>query len=754
MRGLLSLTVLVASTCLAQPSVEVPCDALGVRRFSAVPPAGVHPRVLLSPEDLPRWREQVARTHRGGAFFAKRFQSKVIDRLLALGPALSDQELVAGFADNGPTHEFLQATMDAVYHQDAERQTVVARAVTNFARVLLARSRVDPKWGKVKTDVNGVRGLNGIPSGLGEIWYRGGSSFALSYDFLYDAMTPEQRSVCRQAIATSVKDLVTWGMGFPKGRAVSNWYAYHGEIPLMWLAIEGEEGFDPARYGLFTQLLHNWFDVALHPGGGGNEDGYMANTGFREGTMAMIALARRGDNLFHHPNYLPYWTWVIQSLPPGGNGGQSVSYACNAVSPYESMPALSRWAMPGNPLVNYYFAQYKGADYTRNNQWQYNDLSTLLAMDYEDSPKLPLDPARLGLPLTATFPQLGLMTTRSDWGPEALYLNFYVRQDAWMDRHESIDRGRFVLCAGGRSWVGGSWNNSESPGGETLVQIDGKGERVAEGRGRMITPNGNLVASFDSPAFSAGCMDLKRCYDWQWANGFDSPGPGWEPETSTPAQLGWLWPNPALPAALFGGDNPKAPAHNFTGLNLWRKLANPVRFAFRTCALARGAHPYAIIVDDFQKDDQPHRYESYLQVPTDITLTPKGDAGYLLGEPGPRQLLLRPLGAQVKVAIEDYTIPGYGGKPDPRRRVVLTADAVSPDFRLLLCPVREGQLPTVAADGKGATLRWPDQQDALSFARDANGLTQMTVRRGGQALFGGFGSLRLYPSARPMADRQ
>jgi hypothetical protein len=51
----------------------------GVRVFSNVPPVGVHPRVLMSPEDLPAWRKEVIKTYRGKTFFAKRFESKRID---------------------------------------------------------------------------------------------------------------------------------------------------------------------------------------------------------------------------------------------------------------------------------------------------------------------------------------------------------------------------------------------------------------------------------------------------------------------------------------------------------------------------------------------------------------------------------------------------------------------------------------------------------------------------------------------------
>ena len=49
--------------------------------------------------------------------------------------------------------------------------------------------------------------------------------------------------LCRRALSEATKDVICWGMGFPRGRGVSNWYGYHGELAPMLLAIEGEEGF-------------------------------------------------------------------------------------------------------------------------------------------------------------------------------------------------------------------------------------------------------------------------------------------------------------------------------------------------------------------------------------------------------------------------------------------------------------------------------------------------------------------------------
>ncbi len=717
---------------------------MGVRIFSKVPPPGVHPRVLMSPEDIDPWRKSVGLTSRGKEFFSKRFQSTLVDQLATVGESVTGKDLCDQFqklgGGNGGGNDVLYAALDVMYHpEDKETSAKVCRAVANFARVVIARSTNDPRWGK-----------NGVDSGLGEIDDRGGESLALSYDYLFNDMTPDQRDICRSAIALSVKDLKTWGMGMPPGRCCSNWVSYHSVLALMHWSIEGEKGYDEKDLNSFLTALQAWFNNCFYAGGGGNEDGYIANTSLREGTMAMIGWARRGNNLFRMPAYRAYWRWMIQSLVPAPEGARGVPYACNSATPYEAMPTLSRWAMPGDPLVNYYFYRYKGKNYEGKKSWEYGSVTMLFASNWEDTPATPLDPAKLGLPLTDYFPELGLMTVRSDWSDEALSLNFECRQDAWQNRHEGADRGRFVLCGLGRQWIGGKWNNNTGSETDSLVNIDGKAEMTKDEGGKV--PNGNMIAHFDSPLFAIGCMDLKRCYDWTWLNTFKNPGAGCEPETTSPAELGWTWPSGALPKALYGADDAQNPAYGFLGMNYWRKPSNPVRYAFRTCAMARGAHPYVLIVDDIQKDGSQHNYASNLEISPDIDLVPSTASEGFLTSQDPSVTgriyyqVLSP--AEVKITTEDYTLPGRSEKVVPHRRVVVATNTVSPNFKIVFIPLGSKENPPILGNEADKTsIDWPDQKDSLTFTQTAEKYTQVALTRDGKSLFEGFPSVKIFPSA-------
>jgi len=739
-------------------------DENGVRIFSKVPEPGVHPRVILSPEDLPAWRKQVIETYRGKEFFSKRFESKkVIDVLAAIDAATPERDLVKAYPSTSPgdNHDLLYATMDVVYHQDEAKAEKVCRAVASFARVVLARSKHEPAWGKVEQNIGDIKGNTGIRTGLGELWCRGGADFALAYDFLFNYMTTEQQDVCRKALSVATRDLICWGMNFPRGRGVSNWYGYHGELGPMLLAIEGEQGYRPEQWETFKEMIRNWAEVHIYEEGGSNEDGYTINTSLREGQFTLIAMARRGENHYTRPNIRNYFKWLVLSLVPGEETGDTVGYSSSRASPYESAPVLARWAMPGDKLVNYYFMRYKGKDYQLQDRWQYASWSTLLCMNYEDSAGLPLDMGKLGLPATHVFPYQGLFITRSDWSDEAAYLNVLARQDAWYDRHENVDRGRFVFAAHGRRWaIDRPWGTAQRSEDHNLVHIDGKAQVEAKLPGaRGKAPNARLIkhGDFDASgkqltptgsenpgAYSYAVLDLGNAYNWMWVHSWDKPGEGWEPECRSFKEIGWPWKRAGQPERLHGCDNRVVPKYNFLGCNFWRKPYNPVEKAYRIACLVRGHHPYAIIADDIKKDGAPHDYGWYMQLPLD--LEEKGQSGndIVLGEigekqqdgkpvKGSRRMLVRfvsPQNISVKVAQYELGTNKYTGKPIMANRLIGSIKSVEPRFKVMLFPYLEGEvLPRTRLSGATLTVAWDDQTDTLTFESPAGEPSDISVRQ-------------------------
>jgi len=687
---------------LLVPSLPLPAIAQfhatnenGVRVFSKVPEPGVHPRVLLSPSDLPAWRKHVITTYRGKTFFAKRFESKRIDKLIAIESSVTGDELLAAYPHEGSmdNHDLLFATLDVVYHDDAARAKEICKGLANFARIVMARQSDSGKWGEVEDNIGAVKGLKGIKAGLGHLWYRGGSDFPLAYDFLYDYMTEEQRNVCREAISLATKDLTTWGMGFPRGRAISNWYGYHGELGPMMI---------------------NFTDVHFYETGGSIEDGYSGNVALREGQFSLIAMARRGENFFDRKRFRKYWEWGVQSLVPGEGTGATVAYSSARLAPYESSPVLAKWAVPSDPILNYYFRQFKGADYELHNKWQYAPISTLLCMNYNESRKQPLDLAKLELPITAVFEPQGLFIARSDWSDEAAYLNILGRQDAWYDRHENVDRGRFVFASHGRQWcTDRPWADAKASTDHSLVHIDGLAQIEAKvGRGKA--PNARLIHHGETdniPSTSYAVYDLKNAYDWMWSHSWDQPkqvgDAPWEPETRTFEELGWKWKRPGQPATLHGSDNRDSPQYNFEGQNLWRSPYNPVKYCWRTAVMVREETPYVLIVDDVKKDDEERTYDWYFPVPDDVEMKRLPNRRWLLtekdeqqtdGKPniGSRRLLIQltDFYSKTTAKIESYVSGKRRDKEIMSRRVIISRPGTEAHFAIVLYPFRTTQDPT------------------------------------------------------------
>jgi len=55
----------------------------------------------------------------------------------------------------------------------------------------------------------------------------------------------------------------------------------------------------------------------------------------------------------------------------------------------------------------------------------------------------------------------------------------------------------------------------------------------------------------------------------------------------------------------------------------WVEQHNPVEYAYRTAGLVRAARPFALIVDDFKKDDDKHVYSWLLQEHADVNFKSK-----------------------------------------------------------------------------------------------------------------------------------
>jgi hypothetical protein len=157
----------------------------------------------------------------------------------------------------------------------------------------------------------------------------------------------------------------------------------------------------------------------------------------------------------------------------------------------------------------------------------------------------------------------------------------------------------------------------------------------------------------------------------------------------------------------------------------------------RTIAMSKGRYPFVIIKDDIKKDNQPHNYKWVMQLPTDIvidTIIPSNNLQQyaydviLKERKGDRKLLVRVLQQADYVAnttplarVETHQYIGGNEKPSSIYRLVLEANCIAPDFKVLLFPFRDKtMLPSTqwSKSNTHLTVKWNSEQQQLHFTKE------------------------------------
>ncbi len=212
---------------------------------------------------------------------------------------------------------------------------------------------------------------------------------------------------------------------------------------------------------------------------------------------------------------------------------------------------------------------------------------------------------------------------------------------------------------------------------------------------------------------------------------------------------------------------PKEKFNRFGSVAEW----NPVRRAFRTAGLVRGALPYVLIWDDIQKDDAEHAYSWLMQLADDLELIESKQVDFTAGQKlewykgdprgfradlvlAPRDELQDPRGRRLLVRVLQNNRsrnprvapiqPGWvetyqkdiRGQRDFAlgRRLVIPSRSVAPDYKVMLFPYRAGQALPVTTWNESRTvlaIEWPDRVDTWTFQSGADGRTRATLSHAG-----------------------
>lgn len=753
-------------------------DETGLNRDLIKPPPaqGVHPRILFNPEDLPAIRDRLANSETGKAVMGdiRAHITKMLTGDQAKYRADYDR-LIAGdqtvpiFTEEDVPYTLMYEAFRCLVDQDEDNGKKVAAALTTIAQI-------DEKMLEENIAKEKAKGVKGSPNDwriVGQSAVQEGT-IGLDYDFAYNWMTDAQRSTVRGVLAESSAGMTNIGCETLHAlhTGTANWISWSNRLIFVVSAIEGEPGYDPETYHRCEDAQTNYVSM-LYPTGEAYE-GWGKNFVFLEHTILM---AKRGKNILASTAIRAAFNdYFIASLNPWGDsftfcdslGGSGNKIARNAdVLMYHAL-------FPKDVDGDFIYRNQVSGDYANivpdgmvNTHHAFSVMDSLccaiFATDFDPTTTWDKEFAQVASdrPLTYYGKDTCNVITRSAWDKDALYLNYLTR--AIPGGHVYADRSHFSLYGLGRYWgiyhVMRQVREQYLPENRSVLLADGEGPSFAEGK---------MVVMSDKPMATFTATDLSITWDYQ--NKVLIKPPAGTQMGSLPYTLNdfRLDPSPIPWMSMPLGDLPnwytseKPMADDIERINWYKRPVQVVK-AFRTAGLVRGPHPYTLIVDDLQKDSQSHSYDWGMILADDLTLgsaqltedTVHPQADIILNEnlkPDPksptpppandRHLLVRVLQAnqldsQAPATVGFFSVPNPPLKNMQINKLHITSNCVSPDFKMLLFPYRDGQpLPKTSWSDNHLTLTvaWPDQSDQITFSPGADGRTRLKIVRGGNEL--------------------
>ncbi|WOO40597.1 hypothetical protein [Rubellicoccus peritrichatus] len=800
------------------PEVEInivgPEAGFDPNAFGTAPEPYVHPRILFSPEDLPEIRAGIENTDLGKKAYAnlKRRNalafkdgtafSNVYNALLK-GDTAKASELLSDYRNAGdgdgtawhhrPQFPYILTLecFSALIEDDAEKGKELAIVVTNLAKVYQGNlDQMDAAFRKQKraddleatADANAMKAHGELNS---DVWRSGRRSaigqepwFALMYDYTYNWMTSEQQATCRKVINDYIRSKTTMGSHMPHHFRNWNWIAVGAGLLLTALATEGEEGNDPRIYEHTKDIQTDYVKYGWSQEGSSREAIGYTQFGLIWSQPAMVAMARRGHNMWNWQHWYNSYKWYAHSAQPEpgrfishGDGGHSGPTLMNSL--------MFKKAYPNNPLIDYVHQEAlnheNGGDDKVDGGRGYVMYQCIFASDPTDTDYQ--DGATLGLDETFFDPERNELITRSEFGPEAVQLQFECRADSYTANHQHSDRGVFTLSGVGKTWAIEHFRSIESRH-HNVVTIDYMGQGY-------FAPPGEWLELVDNEMATFGACDAKHAYDNYWQttiSGFadkDQPRRQFKRWAHFTKQTDkWLANNPGFDWEANIDRTPQSEAYwngyEFGDPRMWDEYSRPVNVphnsvqkAFRTAGLVRGKHPYALIIDDIRKDNNQHTYDWNMMVDYDVrmiscktdevilgTTNNIQDSSFGIKKPTPSKgdpllfikILERSIPENIfnnpQIRLETIELKDARDWPNGRsfgitKRFVIPSFSVEPKFKTLLFPHYHGdELPKTVwnEDQTVLTIEWKNQKDVLTFTENNAGRTHLKIERDGEII--------------------
>lgn len=716
-------------------------------RLHPAPAPGVHPRVLVTPQDVAAIRARVAQGDTAPLEFRTMWQrvresrsafSALVARDEGLGRALA-AEFVARLHLLEPKLDRLDAQPDARNLWSAERSLVAS----------------------------------GDPDPPHEIWT------LLDYDYLHGWLTAAERERTERIIARLVQDRYSNFLAAPDHFIINNHKGFGMEFIRLMLLLEGKPGFPEQTFGASVGKAHAMLDWYLSPDGMCFESikGWL-------NVSAFVAVGRRDRDFLRHDHLVAklrflqsslrwkngrwvireemrasafHVVWLMRFLYPEDRSFDLLYHATLSTHPFLT-DAKKYWPKPVGvaPELLLLFAGGGPGD---DRAGKLADWGSQAAID------------SLELPITWKDDLRGYVEARNSWKIGDLHLAFVNKQDLYYGGHEGSEANRLTLWKDGVNWLRDEDLLAvKATGLQNMLTIDGRGLAWPPVPGVWLGvnegPHGLSAAGDARDAYTFGKVmqvhplafpSAKLPYYAPFAEGnFDLTRDlqlAFHPNT-----VKW---NDGYAHTDYGPWNGETRLVEYYGIN------NPMEQADRTVHLARGAHPYVLLLDDARKSGGgEHLFEAAFNLPDGAVVVDAktSEIQFENGEPAEgreSEFLLAPGAARMDPRT-GRPVPQKGdplmlvrilhrnsgyGYPVPRVQVlpgrpeqsfkrfsqlVVPAISRSPEFRILFYPHRHGDpLPVTSWSPDRSALRVTlgDQRDIYQFSKTDGGRTVFEFTR-------------------------
>lgn len=721
-------------------------------RLGKLPPVGQHPRMYITPDDLQRIRDNVAKGDKAPYYF-KIFWEVFKDQTGVDKDGKIPANKIAKVTGTGYSmvNPFLRQIIYAQIMNDEELGKELAKRLAAQAKEdikvieLFDKEPFRDNWWVVSD----TRWLpDGHPmKGRGQ-WYW--PMYPEAYDYSWRWLDEDGRSAVRKVIAGIIKDRFTHFMEIPANHHLINHASMAMLFASYFLAIEGEEGFDPGQYALVKEKFDEVLEYYIAP------DGVMYENvkGFLPWQIYLGMARRNNGKELKHPHMFNHMRQTVFTARNVQNTYAHWTRPPIRVNPKDNAFAKAFWDPrgdwrsrtwevdgSGHPLMfmtmmHYFYPERKDFDLIFKSACHTSNLDFFLDKSLKtwvrdlEFPMLMLAFASDGIldkdgkPVNwnkepVDFMQQtsfwdkerGLGQMRSSWDQDALQLNIDCRSDFYTGGHETPDLGNFNFVADGIYWA--PYFGAYQPAvHRNVITVDGK-------NGSMPSVPGDFISQTDAPDSTTAVMEYSRGMQFnqhsrnelilqpklkipfhEWMAG----GYGWGKTRTRQAAFApsSRWFEEYQSSVDFG----QWDCQN-TGGAFYDRLLPDVKYAWRTLQLVKGNNPFMLILDDVKLDDQVHDFRFNLNLNPDLVIVsqPMEDemvfgrsdmenqnngVGRELNWKIPRKeplLLVKVLNRNTD---SEYPHPGYE-MMDNRAMVTIPARTVSPSFKTLIYPYRNGE---------------------------------------------------------------